>query len=200
MSADPEGSAAPSTNLLQNIRRNEGGLLLASASLEGYVPAPPSKKPRGSWIWKHGEPFIRDSDLSLVWLCTVCHGDSVHHPLKEYVLPVISTTLAQRHMERHGFDLKGRPINRGQKRRAGSMLEYVDRQHTADKSSFNEKGWTDAFVRWAVTTNQSLRQASSQSHLQLMTFRNPRVENLVPTSVNTVREWIMRAALPTPRV
>lgn len=25
-------------------------------------------------------------------------------------------------------------------------------------------------------------------------FQNPRVENLVPTSANTVREWIMQAA------
>lgn len=64
------------------------------------------------------------------------------------------------------------------------MLDYVDRQHTADNSTFNEKGWIDAFVRWAVTTNQSLRQASSQSHLLLLTFQNPRVENLVPTSLN----------------
>jgi hypothetical protein len=97
-------------------------------------------------------------------------------------------------MERYGFDLKGRPIDRGQKRRAGSMLEYVDRQNVADRSTFNEKGWIDAFVRWAVTTNQSLRQASSQSHLFLLTFQNPRIENLVPRSVNTVREWIMQAA------
>jgi hypothetical protein len=97
-------------------------------------------------------------------------------------------------MERHGFDLKGAPIYRGQKRRAGSLLGYVERQHTADKSTFNEKGWIEAFVRWTVTTNQSLRQASSQAHLQLLMFQNPRVENLVPTSVNTVREWIMQAA------
>lgn len=140
------------------------------------------------------EPLIRDSDLRLVWLCTICHGDSVHHPFKEYILPAVSTTLAQRHMERYGYDLKGRPVHRGHKRGAGSLLEYVDRQHTADNTTFNEQGWIDAFVRWAVTTNQSLRQASSQSHLQLLTFQNPRVENLVPTSLKTVRGWIMQAA------
>lgn len=189
-----EDSADLRDALSQNAQRNGSSLLLAGASPSGYAPAPPSKKPRGSWIWRHGEPLIRDSDLSLVWLCTICHADSVHHPIKEYVLPVVSTTLAQRHMERHGFDLKGRPVNRGQKRRAGSMLEYVDRQNTADKATFNEKGWIDAFVRWAVTTNQSLRQASSQSHLFLLTFQNPRIEDLVPRSVNTVRDWIMQAA------
>lgn len=115
--------------------------------------------------------------LSLVWICTICHSDSVHHPFKEYILPAVSTTLAQRHMERHGFDLNGRPVHRGQKRRANSMLEYVDLQHTADNSTFNEKGWIDAFARWTVVTNQSLRQASSQSHLRLLTFQNLRVES-----------------------
>ncbi|GAB7336407.1 hypothetical protein MBLNU13_g09125t1 [Cladosporium sp. NU13] len=97
-------------------------------------------------------------------------------------------------MERHGFELKGQQMHRGLKRRAGSLLDYVDRQHTADHSTFNEKGWIDAFVRWVVTTNQSLRQASSQSHLFLLTFQNPRLENLVPTSANTILDWIMQAA------
>jgi hypothetical protein len=194
MSATSEYSAASCTALPQHTRRNESGLVISGASPNGYAHAPPTKKPRGSWIWQHGEPLIRDSDLSLVWLCTICHSDSVHHPFKEYILPAVFTTLAPRHMERHGFDLKGRPIHWGQKRRAGSLLEYVDRQHTAGNSIFNEKGWTNAFVRWAVTTNQSLRQASSQSHLQLLTLQNPRVENLVPTSLNTVRGWIMQAA------
>ena len=45
-----------------------------------------------------------------------------------------------------------------------------------------------------MTTNQSLRQASSQSHLLLPTFQNPRVENLVSTGPNTIRGWIRQAA------
>ncbi|KAI7722283.1 hypothetical protein KC353_g629, partial [Hortaea werneckii] len=184
----------PCTALSQRRRQNEGGLLVTGADLSGYAPAPPSKKPRESWIWKHGEALIRDSDYSLVWLCKICHADSVHHPHKDYILAAASTTPARRHMERHGFDLKGQQMHRGLKRRAGSLLDYVDRQHTADHSTFNEKGWIDAFVRWAVTTNQSLRQASSQSHLFLLTFQNPRLENLVPTSANTIRDWIMQAA------
>jgi hypothetical protein len=194
MSAGTKSPVVPCIAQSQPARRGEGGVLVTGTNLNGYTLAPPSKKPRESWIWKHGEPLIRDNDLSLVWLCTTCHNDSVHHPVKEYVLSTASTTPAQRHMERHGFDLKGAPIHRGQKRRAGSLLGYVERQHTADKSTFNEKGWIEAFVRWTVTTNQSLRQASSQAHLQLLMFQNPRVENLMPTSANTVREWIMQAA------
>merc|ERR1711879_906474 len=168
MSAKAKSPVTPCIVQPQPARRGEGGVLVTGTNLNGYTLAPPSKKPRESWIWKHGEPLIRESDLSLVWLCTTCHNDSVHHPIKEYILPTTSTTPAQRHMERHGFDLKGIPVHRGQKRRAGSLLEYVDRQHTADHSTLNEKGWIEAFVRWTVITNQSLRQASSQVHLQLL--------------------------------
>jgi hypothetical protein len=167
---------------------------ITGANLNGYAPAPPSKKPRESWIWKHGEALIRDSDYSLVWLCTICHAENVHHPHKDYILAAASTTPARRHMERHGFDLKGQQMHRGLKRRAGSLLDYVDRQNTADRSTFNEKGWIDAFVRWAVTTNQSLRQVSSQPQLFLLTFQQPRLENLIPTSANTIRDWIIQAA------
>jgi hypothetical protein len=127
MSSVPERSPALSIALLRGTQRDDNGSLITGASPSGYAHAPPSKKPRGSWIWHYGEPLIRDSDLGLVWLCTICHGDSVHDPFKDYILPAVSTTLAQRHMERHGFCLKGRPIHRGQKRRAGSMLEYIDR-------------------------------------------------------------------------
>jgi hypothetical protein len=127
MASVPERSPALSIALLRGTQRDNNGSLITGASPSGYAHAPPSKKPRGSWIWQHGEPLIRDSDLGLVCLCTTCHGDSVHDPFKDYILPAVSTTLAQRHMERHGFDLKGPPIHWGQKRRAGSMLEYVDR-------------------------------------------------------------------------
>lgn len=137
MSASSQHS---SIALSRPTQQDDTGLVITGVCPSGYAHAPPSKKPRGSWIWQHGERFIRDSDLSLVWLRTICHGDSVHHPSKDYIIPAVSTTLAQRHMERHGFDLKGRPVHRGQKRRAASMLEYVDRWHTADNSTFNEKG------------------------------------------------------------
>lgn len=128
MSAKGKSPLTSSTVQSQPARRDEGGVLVTGTNLNGYTLAPPPKKPRESWIWKHGEPLIRKSDLSLVWLCTTCHNDSVHHPIKEYILPTASTTPAQRHMERHGFELKGVPVHRGQKRRAGSLLEYDDRQ------------------------------------------------------------------------
>jgi hypothetical protein len=127
-------------------------------------------------------------------MCTTCHGDSVHHHFQDYIFPTVFSTLAQPHMGRHGFDLKGWPFQRGQKCRVSFLFEYVDRQHTPDISTLNEKGWIDAFVRWAVMTNQSLPEASSQSHLFLLTFQNTRIDNLVPTSLNTVRGWIMQAA------
>lgn len=44
---------------------------------------------------------------------------------------------------------------------------------------------------WDKDASQSLDRASSQSHLYLLTFQDPRVENLVPTSLKTVRGWIM---------
>lgn len=50
-------------------------MLVTGTNLNGYTLAPPSKKPRESWIWEHGEPLIRESNLSLVWLCTICHND-----------------------------------------------------------------------------------------------------------------------------
>ncbi|GAB7336741.1 hypothetical protein MBLNU13_g10838t1 [Cladosporium sp. NU13] len=120
MSASSQHS---SIALSRPTQQDDTGLVITGVCPSGYAHAPPSKKPRGSWIWQHGERFIRDSDLSLVWLRTICHGDSVHHPSKDYIIPAVSTTLAQRHMERHGFDLKGRPVHRGQKRRAASMLD-----------------------------------------------------------------------------
>ena len=110
MSADSQHS---SIALSLPTRQDDTGLVITGVCPSSYAHAPPSKKPRGSRIWQHGEPLIRDSDLSLLWLCTICHGDSVHHPSKDYILPAISTTLAQRHIERYGFDLKVRPVYRG---------------------------------------------------------------------------------------
>lgn len=43
-------------------RRTKSGFLVDGPLLQGYIPTPPSKRQRDSWVYTHGEGITRKRD------------------------------------------------------------------------------------------------------------------------------------------
>jgi len=89
-------------------------------------------------------------------------------------------------MDQHSYDLDGNPTL-PTKRQFADIGDSISKQHRATNTPFNREAWQRAFVRWTVSTNQSLRQAVKKAHFKLLTYQNPRVNDIIPYSHNTAR-------------
>ena len=165
-----------------------GRLFVVSGDrLAGYDPTPPPKRPSESWIWRHREAVTHLASGERMWLCRICHDDSaVHHPRQEYILKGKETRSAQRHMARHGYDLDGSKLHTATKRRNHDIGALLTAQENAQRTTFDRDEWKRLFIQWVVMTNQSLRQAVAESHKRLLLYRNPAMEDAVPSGPSTV--------------
>lgn len=179
-------------------RRTKSGFVVTHNRLPGYEPSLPTKhsgNPSDSWIWEHGERITRKKGSQECWMCRTCYNDTVRHPLGFFIKPRDPTTLAQRHMKKqHGYTLKGEKVQgKKRKRQDTDVRDGLSAQQPTNNTVFDTEGWRQAYVRWSVSTGQSLRQTANDDHKDLLTFQNPRLNNLVPTSPDTARAWIIQA-------
>lgn len=176
-------------------RRTKSGFLVAGIRLSGYLPTPPHKQPKRSWIWLHGEPITRLKDNSSRWLCRICFESPTVQPL--VCLPSEPTNQALRHlMKEHHFDESGSKLakrKREDEQQDGNVAEMIKRQRRAQETIFDREEWKNRYLEWLVSSNQSLRQASSDKLRVLLSFQNPIVEPLVPQSHHTARDWLVNA-------
>lgn len=179
-------------------RRSQGGFLVGGSRLAGFVPTPiDSKRALHSWIWKEGHPISRKDDKGILnnfWLCDRCYHAPIHHPEKLYLKLASPTTVAQRHLAKHhGFNMDGTKASTcisGRKRPNNDIRSLLDEQEIANKRVFDAAGWRDAFTSWVACSGSSLRQATAPSLRRLLTFQNPRIEQVIPMSATTMAVWI----------
>jgi hypothetical protein len=55
------------------------------------------------------------------------------------------------------------------------------------------KGGKNRYIKWVVCSGISLREATSTYHKELLTYQNPRIKGIVPTSYSTTASWILKA-------
>lgn len=105
------------------------------------------------------------------------------------------TTRAQRHLQEHGFDLKGNTIEREASKRQlrveDQLLNVTEKQKQAQDTVFNHDDWRRVFIRWIVADDVSLRKSVSLAHKELLVYRNPILEPVIPINHQTSRNWLL---------
>ena len=171
--------------------RTKSDLLIGEGRTSGYLPTKPSKRKPSSWIWKHGEPITRESDGQNLWLCRICFNTTTKG-LKTCAAD--PTTHAARHLTKHHyFDNQGVYIGKSSvPAKRQNVLEQIEQQNKAQNTSFDRAGFEGVYTTWLIEDNLSLRQATSQRLRELITVRDPFVENVLPKNHHTVSSWIKK--------
>jgi hypothetical protein len=96
------------------------------------------------------------------------------------------------HLQGHGFDRKGNkhPVK---KRKTNDLQTAWSLQERTHQTVFDSVGWKSKYIKWAVSSGTSLREASAIYHNELLAHQNPRVEGILPTSHMTTAAWILQA-------
>ncbi|KAM0708529.1 hypothetical protein Q7P35_005181 [Cladosporium inversicolor] len=176
-------------------QRASDGFLSSGPRLEGYMPTPPHKRAKKSYIWQVG---IRLAVTEVktgkkFWLCCHCYNNPVPQPL--YLVETDSTTPAIRHLQsRHNYDEKGRrhdTSRQKRKRDTEDIRDAVKRLRDEKERPFDTEGWKRAYLRWIVLDNQSLRNATSPALRALLGVDHSEIDALVPTSYATAHRYIV---------
>ena len=116
-------------------------------------------------------------------------------PKSAFIIPSVLTSRPANHLKtKHNIDSDGTMVKASNKRKHGTIEEAITKQRKMNDTTFDRGGWQAAYVEWIVCSGVSLRQASQPEHYRLLTFYNPRIEELVPVDNHaTPRAWIMKA-------
>lgn len=184
-------------------RRTDDGFVVSSERLPNCVPTPIARKALTSWIWDYGHPISRPNDQGDYirhWLCKICYADMLRVPTArvtmktKFMMPCNPTTRPARHMGKHGYDEAGNRLNSAKKRKQDTLGECIDKQQRLHDTVFDRKGWQISYTTWIACSGVSLRQASQPELYNLLTFHNPKIEQLVPRNDHTTpRRWIMES-------
>lgn len=173
-------------------RRTNKGFLLSDARLAAYEPTLPGKLPVRSWCWDEGEAITKSSTGESLWLCRHCFDKKEHS--KVFTRPAHTTRII-RHLGQHGFRSDGteRSVNElKRKRTQETMLESLQRQSEAQRTTFSREAWESAFVAWTVNDDVGLRKTTTPWLRSLITYRNSFLDAVIPQSANTTRRWIIK--------
>ena len=173
-------------------RHTSSGFLVEGPLLKGYIPTPPTKYEKRKWYWKEGEAITRKSDGKCFHLCQHCWNKN---PRIRELTPAHGTQIL-RHMDTHGYNKDGTTRAHVQKKRRTEGDDVVARlqaQDDAQRTTFVRSDWKLAFLRWAVGDEVSLSKTASQRFRDLIVYRNPIIEPVLPRSHNTTRRWIISA-------
>lgn len=191
--SNPDGSmdSAPSSgqNTINSTPCTTSGFLVGGTRLRDFTPTPPTKWPKRSWIWRHGEPLYHVKEREKGWLCRICF-DRTNDDDPIFWCRIEPTNQALRHLETHGFDEDGTRKATKRKAEYGDIVAMMKKQKQAQEEVFDHKRWIGTYVEWLVSTNQSLRQATHSKLRELAAFRNPIVRPVYPDSHNTARTYV----------
>lgn len=192
--ADIYGNAAETTFAKQELGVGKR-FLVSGGRLEGFIPTPPHKRAKKSYIWQAGvgSAVTEVKSGKKFWLCRHCYDNPVPQPL--FLVETDSTTPAIRHLQsRHNYDDKGRRHETsGQKRKRDTedIRDALKRLRDEKEVAFDSAGWKRAYLRWIVMDNQSLRSATSPALRDLLSLDHSRIDSLVPTSHSTAHRYIV---------
>ena len=159
--------------------------------LNGYVPTPPRKWPSRSWVWNKGvgEAITKASTSKEYHLCRIC-WDNKQQSL--FTVTSTHTTQIQRHMASHGYDKDGNLLKKRQYEN-DEIDGMFKRQKNAQDSTFNREAWQSLFIAYLVSDDVSLRKTTSPAFHELLAFRNPILEPVLPKSIATTRKWLIKS-------
>jgi hypothetical protein len=174
---------------------NDERFPVSGPRLEGFIPTPPHKRAKKSYIWQAGVgcAVTEVKTGKKFWLCRHCYDNPVPQPL--FLVETDSTTPAIRHLQsRHNYDEKGhRHETSGQKRKRDTedIRDALKRLRDEKEMAFDSAGWKRAYLRWIVMDNQSLRSATSPALRDLLSLDHSRIDSLIPTSHSTAHRYIV---------
>jgi hypothetical protein len=192
ISSPSQGTEAPPIAQQQRV---SDAFLSSCPRLEGYIPTPPHKRAKKSYIWQVGIGLAVTEVKTgkKFWLCRHCYDNPVPQPL--YLVETDSTTPAIRHLQsRHNYDEKGRRHDTsGQKRKRDTedICDAVKRLRDEKERPFDTAGWKRAYLRWIVLDNQSQRSATSPALRAFLGVDNSKIDALVPASHATAHRYIV---------
>jgi hypothetical protein len=199
---DPTELHAQSGVLSEPRRRHaQSGFLVEGPRLQGFLPTPPSKYELRSPIWQHGEALTEVSTGKPFYLCRICFNKPGE---KIFLVELTNTLQALRHLEKHGYDKKGRKVEEVQKKRKAeqmNMREAVERQQQAQARAFDRTEWKHTFLEWAIVDDISLRKTTSKRLRSLCCYGNPVMDPVFPRNHSTTAEWVKKLFQATkPRI
>ena len=175
-------------------RRTKKGFLVDGPLLSEYIPTPPRKRPRDSWVYDHDEGITRKRDGEELWLCCLCYSKKPPQVVTE---KANVTNPAIRHLTKHhGFLSDGQKAVEDKKRKRDDQQDLpttVQRQLNAQTAIFDQDDWQSYFLAWAVSDDISLRKAVSKRHRKLLIYRNPILKDVIPQSKTTMRKLVISA-------
>ena len=173
-------------------RHTKKGFLVDGPLLQDYIPTPPGKKARDSWVHEHGEAITRKKDGKRLWLCRLCYEKKPPLVTTKTAAP---TNPAIRHLiKHHGFLGDGTKPSTSLKRKRDNQEELpvsIQRQLNAQSATFDRSDWQDYFLAWAVSDDISLRKTASKRLRRLLLYRNPILKDAIPRSKTTTRKLVI---------
>jgi hypothetical protein len=130
-----------------------------------------NKKGKTSWIWKYGLKLTHARNGKL-WMCEPCYnkGEIITYSTK-------STTHQATHLEdRH---------------------ELFENEDSESQSLFHVpppftfEGFKKRFLKWVTMKRIAFDQVEDECFTDLILYLNPTLESHLPSSGNTIRNWIM---------
>ena len=166
--------------------RTSNGHPVTGTRLDGFIPTPPHRRAKKSFIWQNGAGLAVTNIKTgkKFWLCRHCYDNPVPQPL--VLVETDSTTPAIRHLQNsHNYDGKGKrhetPTQK-RKRDGQEIRDAIKRLRDEKETTFDTEGWRLTYLRWIVSESQSLRGATSPNLRALLSVENAKIEALIPTS------------------
>ncbi|OWT42457.1 hypothetical protein VFPPC_18512 [Pochonia chlamydosporia 170] len=164
-------------------------------------PSQFKKKKRTSKIWDH-TPFgkneiVRNTEGQIIWRCKYCKGKPaeylenggtahIYKHLKSHNTLGILTPNEERAAKTRNH------LEEAFSRMSQSANPLKRRRHDDEPTDLNADKFEQLYVKWIADCGVALRMATRETFRAVLKFLNPGVLSILPTSHQTIREWVMR--------
>jgi hypothetical protein len=168
---------------------HEGSEFIETKNLAKPVGGGAAKRKKPSPIWKLGREVKRVQDEKLHWRCGICKKAGV-----TTILASGSTSGPIRHLESHGYSKrKGRLVHLQKKQKCAT--DTLTQGQATGSGSFLSISTADEFrglfLRWIICCHIALSMVENPFFRQLIEFINQLFISLLPSSANTIRQWVI---------
>src|SRR6266496_1729890 len=135
-----------------------------------------------SWIWNHG--YLTEDEES--WRCARCN-----EPLVEF--KISSTTHAGGHLRRvHDISIREQG-SKTHAKKEGEAFRSQAKIGTFFKRAqpSNEHRFKSRLIEWVLRNRISFHQVETQPFRQMVEALRPEAVNILPSSANTLRKWLI---------
>ncbi|KAG7402930.1 Zinc finger BED domain-containing protein RICESLEEPER 2 [Fusarium oxysporum f. sp. rapae] len=188
-------SLAPDSSVISDNRDSDVG----ETSISPFLASQFKKKKRTSKIWDH-TPFgsnqiVRNTEGQIIWRCKYCKGKPAEY------LENGGTAHIYKHLKSHTtLDILTPNVERAAKTRNhleeafSRMSQNTNplkrRRHDDETTDLDADKFEQLYVEWIADCGIELRMPTRESFRALLKFLNPGVLLILPTSHQTIREWV----------